>query len=97
MAYLSTRHGPGVTPDKHFLSPTPAIVAAALIIGAFIIASRVTAPYDFAVGMSESGEAVLWRVNTITGETKVCRTLGNLHRVKRSEVFALSHTSPCPE
>ena len=96
MAYLSTRDGPRATPDRHLLSPTQAIVAAALIIGSSIIASRVVAPYDFAVGMSESGEAVLWRVNTTTGETEVCRTLGNLNRIKRSEVFELSHASPCP-
>ena len=83
-------------PDGHFLTPAQAIVAASLILGASIIASRVTAPYDFAVGMSDNGEAVLWRVNTITGDTEVCRTLGNLHHVKRSEVFELSHASPCP-
>jgi len=83
-------------PNEHLLTPVQAIVAGALILGASIIASRVVAPYDFAVGMSESGEAVLWRVNTTTGETEVCRTLGNLHRAKRSEVFELSHASPCP-
>ena len=82
--------------SEHFLTPVQAIVAAALILGASIIASRVVAPYDFAVGVSENGEAVLWRVNTITGDTEVCRTLGNLHRVKQSEVFELSHASPCP-
>jgi hypothetical protein len=96
MAYLSTRHGSGVTPHGHFLSPTQAIVAAALIIGASVIVSRVVAPFDFAVGMNDSGDAVLWRVNTITGDTEVCRTLGNLNRVKRSEIFELSHASPCP-
>jgi len=96
MAYLSIPHGPGVAPDVHFLSVTQAIVAAALVIGASVIASRVVAPYDFAVGMSDSGEAVLWRVNTITGDTEVCRTLGNLHRVRQSEVFELSHASTCP-
>jgi len=83
-------------PDKHLLTPVQSIVAAALIIGASIIASRVVAPYDFTVGVSESGEAVLWRVNTITGDTEVCRTLGNLHHMTRSEVFELSHASPCP-
>ena len=83
-------------PNKHLLTPVQSIVGAALIIGASVIASRVVAPYDFAVGVNESGEAVLWRVNTMTGDTEVCRTLGNLHRVKQSEIFALSHASPCP-
>jgi hypothetical protein len=96
MAYISTGRGPGATPAGHFLAPTQAIVAAALILSASVIASRVVAPYDFAVGVNESGDAVLWRVNTITGDTEVCRTLGNLGRVKRSEVFELSHASPCP-
>jgi hypothetical protein len=82
-------------PNEHWLTPVQAIVATALILGASIIASRVVAPYDFAVGVSDSGEAVLWRVNTVTGDTEVCRTLGNLHRVKQSEIFALSHASPC--
>jgi hypothetical protein len=83
-------------PHNHLFTPVQSIVAAALIIGASVIASRVVAPYDFAVGVSDSGEAVLWRVNTISGDTEVCRTLGNLHRVKQSEVFELSHASPCP-
>jgi hypothetical protein len=96
MAYLSTLHGPGVTPERHLLSPVQAIVAVALILGASVIASRIVAPYDLAVGVSDSSEAFLWRVNTITGDTEICRTLGNLHHVKQSEVFALSHASPCP-
>ena len=83
-------------PGKHLLTPVQATVAAALIIGASIMLSRVVAPNDFAVGMSDSGEAALWRVNTITGDMEVCRRLGNLHRVKQSEVFELSHASPCP-
>ena len=82
--------------SEHLLTPVQAIMAAALILGASIIASRVVAPYDFAVGVNEVGEAVLWRVNTLTGDTEVSRTLGNLHRVKRSEIFELSHASPCP-
>ena len=83
-------------PDNHLLTPVQSIVAAALIIGVSVVVSRVVAPYDFAVGVNESGEAVLWRVNTMTGDTEVCRTLGNLRRVKQSELFELGHASPCP-
>jgi hypothetical protein len=82
--------------SEHFLAPVQAIMAAAPILGASFVVSRVVAPYGCAVGVGDNGEAVLWRVNTITGDTEVCRTLGNLHRVKQSEVFALSHASPCP-
>ena len=83
-------------PEKHFLTPAQAILAAGVIMGGALIASRVVAPYDFAVGMSESGDAVLWSVNTVTGDTEVCRTLGNVKHVKQSEVFELGHASPCP-
>jgi hypothetical protein len=34
-------------------------------------------------------KAFLWRVNTTTGDTEVCRTLVNSHRVKESEIFAV--------
>jgi hypothetical protein len=43
------------------------ILFGAVIIGASIIASRVVAPYQMA-----SGPALLWRINTITGEVREC-------------------------
>jgi hypothetical protein len=60
------------------------------------VISRVIAPYDFAVGIDGDGNAVIWRVNSMTGDMEVCRSLGNLHEVPRSAVFHLSHNSPCP-
>ena len=43
------------------------IVLAALILGASVIGSRLVAPYQLT-----SGPALLWRVNTITGEVREC-------------------------
>jgi hypothetical protein len=45
MAYISTGRGPGATPAGHFLAPTQAIVAAALILCAPIKASRVVVAF----------------------------------------------------
>jgi hypothetical protein len=43
------------------------IIVGALIVGASIIGSRLVAPYQMA-----SGPALIWRLNTITGEVREC-------------------------
>jgi hypothetical protein len=49
------------------MSVQTSIVIGAIIIGSAIVAARIIAPYQVT-----SGTAIAWRLNTVTGEVKLC-------------------------
>ncbi len=52
------------------MSTPAAVLAGSIIIGLAITGTRLIAPYQIA-----SGTAVVWRVNTVTGDTVLCNSV----------------------
>jgi hypothetical protein len=64
-----------------------AIVASALIVGAAILGSKVIAPYQIV----NSRALLLWRLNTITGDVRVCDPYHRAQAVSQAQSERSAH------
>ena len=72
-----------------------AIIIGAFIIGASLIGARFMNHYEIAPGSDAAGTAMLWRLNTITGEVQICPMISVVKDKNPFNKFAPDARPPC--